>query len=797
MKLRLAILSAVVALAVAACSGGGSSSPAPGPTPTVPGVGYTGAFSATVTFSVIVPSTTAAASIRRRNTIARTAALRDLPVRAVASASPSAPPSGPPYVSPLVGFIQITPIAVNGSSLAVTQPPTVITGGCPVAGAGCTLKGTVPAAPGAVNRYFVQTYASNASGGFGTLISSGYVDVTVPATGGATASLGGATISLGGYVASIKFSPASADLPEGAAANLNVIVEALDASGAVIIGDTYFAIPIGVTSTETRNFTIDGQTGALTIAGTSQQQIALAYSGGVTLGTVLAATSTDSNGNSVAAKLPVAVTTPTPSPTPIATATPPGSTPTPISRPSYPALSVYVVDGVNDNILEYDVVSKVLDGTVPSPAPTPRRVVQFNSAALPGSVSCNQGGFPAYGLGLIQGLIVDAGGRILTQSSCTDFTSTYVYAFAPTATGVTTPTVFGAEPNGYVSNGMGAAAGGSTYYFTLNNNAFAPFGFTSSGTLVSEYFTNQCAAELGQSPACTYFGGPGSYFQESAIGADASNNLYVAQAYYDNILSSANPPVPITPPGPGSAPLYGEPPAVSLYAAATGALPAVLPELDIAGLNSDLAGTESAPIGLAVDGNTLYVLAPAGEVLNVLGAGGIYPGLSTCAPPTAPQQLNPPDTSQIYCADSQQHEYLVAFDISNLTNVANFGLDVELAPKFIIGGDTVGRFGEGAAPGFETLAASHGIVAIINPQPSATSTLGEIDVYDTRTVSGTHIDVPPVLSIPFYPASGSFNGTYYNSIAIGPTGSATGGLTLLAKRNQHPGRITHHRSVRR
>jgi hypothetical protein len=120
-----------------------------------------------------------------------------------------------------------------------------------------------------------------------------------------------------------------------------------------------------------------------------------------------------------------------------------------------------------------------------------------------------------------------------------------------------------------------------------------------------------------------------------------------------------------------------------------------------------------------------------------------------------------------------------------------------LEPKFIIGGDTIGRFGEGSPSGFEPLAESHGIVAIVNPQPSATSTLGEIDVYDTRGVTGTHIDVAPVLSIPFYPASGSFNGTYYNSIAIGPTGSATGGLTLLSKRNEHLGRMTHHRSMRR
>jgi hypothetical protein len=825
MKLRLALLGAAIAIAVAACSGGGTTSPAPSPTPTVPGKGYSGAFSASVAFSIIVPSEAMTQAIRRR---AKALQKRTLGTFA---ATPAPSPSGQPYISPLVGWIQITPIAVNGSSLAIAQLPVTIAGGCPASGSGCTLTATVPAAPGAVNRYFIQTYASSTTsvGGFGPLISSGYVDVTVPAAGNASQTVGGATVSIGGYVAGIAFSPSSATVAPGVASTTNVIVETLDASGAVILQNTYYAEPVSLTSSDTTAFSINGAA-ALTLSNSNQQQIAVQYSGGNSLGTVIVASSVDSNGNPVTARLPIAVVAPTPSPTPTASPTPtesptptssptrPGSTPTPVSThtptptpthtptpsptptpmPTVAAMSIYAIDADNDNIVEYDVVNKLLNNT-PVVAPTPRRVVQFNSAALPGSVTCSDAspsGAPP--LEFLGGMIVDSGGRILVQSSCTDGTSTYVYQYPGTATGAPTPVSFAAEPYGYVNYAMSAAASPGRYYFTINNNYLAPFAYSPTGTLQAQYFTDQCYAELGQ-PATCQNDGPGSYEgQSGATAADASGNLYVSQNYQDNLFTSGNPPLPITPPGPGSAPQYTMPPTISIYSSANGTVPSALPFLDIAGLNSLLGGTggDGAPASLAIDGSTLYVLTSGQVELGSTSGGTIYPGLSGCPAPSSNAPLN---GATIHCADGNAHSYLLAFNISTVLNVANFGLDVELTPIFAIGGDTVGRFGENeplySAQSAQELAVSKGIVAVANVPPEGSSSLGEIDVYNTNGVTGSHTDIAPSLVIPNIQTGAP---TLFQTVAIGPTGSGTGGLSLLLRRNQHVGRIRHvHVSHRR
>jgi hypothetical protein len=135
----------------------------------------------------------------------------------------------------------------------------------------------------------------------------------------------------------------------------------------------------------------------------------------------------------------------------------------------------------------------------------------------------------------------------------------------------------------------------------------------------------------------------------------------------------------------------------------------------------------------------------------------------------------------------------VAFNISTLLNVSNFGLDVELTPIFAIGGDSVGHFGENGDPygnsqSAQEIAASNGIVAVANVPPNGSSSSGEIDVYDTRGVTGSHTDIAPVLVIPNIQTGAP---TQFQTVAIGPTGSGTGGLSLLLRRNQHIGRIRH------
>jgi len=802
MKFRFAALCALLALGVA-CSGGGNSTPRPAPTTTVPGEGYSGAFSATVAFSIVVPSQAETTTMARRRRAA------------AASPVPSAPASAAPDISPLVGSIQITDVAVNGSSLAVAQAPKVLSHGCSVAGAGCTLSASVPAAPGVVNRYLFQTYAPASGGAAGAPISSGYVDVDVPSTGSASSTVTGATVSIGGFVASITFSPGNATLAQGVATDLKAILEPIDAAGSVIVGNTFFADPIGVTSSETTSFTIDGRT-SLTLVSTLQEQIDVHYDGATSLGTVLEATTTDALGNSVTARLPIAVVvgaSPTPSPTPVPTPTTPGSTPKPTAKPTptptptpLPAISLYAIDAQNNDILEYDVVDRLLTDA-PVPSPSPRRVVQFDSASLGGgSIVCNEEqSVPAF----LGGLLVDASARLLAQSACTDSVSTYVYQFKPTDVGLTVPTVFAKEPVGFVNFGLAAAAGGGVEYFALSDNLnfdIDLYGFSSAGTQKVNYFGDGCQIELGQPAAqtsCPFGSGTyqGSVF---ALAADASGNPYVGQDYLDNTFTSATPPQPITPPGPGSVTTLYQPPAVSVYAAASGSQPFVLPELDIAGEKTEIGGNANGPSSIAIDGSTLYVLAnptDGSQVQFLNGATAVYAGLSSCPAPSASAPLDGTSIAgSVNCADGNPHSYLVAYDISTVLSVLNFGLDVELTPKFVIGGDTVGKFGDGGPNNSSTqeLAAYNGIVAVVNTQQSSSNATGEIDVYATRGVTGSHTNIAPVLVIPnLAPNAGGFLGTVFQTIAIGPSGSATGGASLLLHRNTHLGRYTHHAKPRR
>jgi hypothetical protein len=226
------------------------------------------------------------------------------------------------------------------------------------------------------------------------------------------------------------------------------------------------------------------------------------------------------------ARLPIPVTTPatpSPSPTPTAAPTKPGSSPTPSPTPTpLPSpLSIYAIDANNDNIVEYDVVNRLI-AKIPVPSATPRRVLQF----APGSnVTCNSSEPPL--LGYIGGLIADTGGRVLFQTSCNDGTSTYVYAFGPADVGTPVPSVFGLEASGFVGYGSSAAASPTTDFFSFFGPGYTntTYSFTPSGAFVAQYFSNECASELGQAAACTTEPGPGSYTQNGASAADPAGNL--------------------------------------------------------------------------------------------------------------------------------------------------------------------------------------------------------------------------------------------------------------------------------
>jgi hypothetical protein len=123
--------------------------------------------------------------------------------------------------------------------------------------------------------------------------------------------------------------------------------------------------------------------------------------------------------------------------------------------------------------------------------------------------------------------------------------------------------------------------------------------------------------------------------------------------------------------------------------------------------------------------------------------------------------------------------YLAAYSLtSQLLGPSALGTDVDLIPNFLIGGDVVGGFGcFGAYPG-QLLAASGGFVYVINLTPTCPGNAGllapEIDVYNTNGVSGAHTDIAPVFRLPL--ATG-----YPLAIAIGPSGTVTGGQALLRR----------------
>lgn len=131
------------------------------------------------------------------------------------------------------------------------------------------------------------------------------------------------------------------------------------------------------------------------------------------------------------------------------------------------------------------------------------------------------------------------------------------------------------------------------------------------------------------------------------------------------------------------------------------------------------------------------------------------------------------------------HLYLTAYRISGaITGPGASQKNVDLTPYFIIGGQSVGRFGcldntNGSAGG-QYLAASAGYVYVINLSPTCPDNGSgpgplvnpEIDVYNTNGVQGVHTDIPPVFTLPLR------NGLPL-AVSLGPTGTATGGQALM------------------
>jgi len=379
-------------LCIVACSGGSTGS-TPEPAQTIGGSGFTGPLNATASFEIAIPpAATKAAAARRR-------------------------PGDNVYVSPNTGSISIAIAAVNG--LSVQQPPPasvlVVPASC-IGAKGCQLLlSNVPAAVGA-DQYVVTTNAGKTAES--PVISIGTVDVTVTAAGPNKAAVNDpARLTVGGFVASV--SVVVPTLVEGKAQTVAVDVQALDAAGAVIIGDTEFAYPITLTSNDDVNFALREIGSPSTISLSKPEtpgQISLAYSGSG-FGAVLTATSAASDAIPFSKTFPVNVTIPA-TPTPVPSAAPP---------------SLYVVNGFDNSISEFAPAT---------PKPVFRRAFGGSTVGCAPSFVSNSsaGGFFVTGL---YGVAIAATGDLLVgNGTCKQSgaaSAVQIDDFAPSAAGTTPP----------------------------------------------------------------------------------------------------------------------------------------------------------------------------------------------------------------------------------------------------------------------------------------------------------------------------------------------------------------------
>jgi hypothetical protein len=748
---RALVFAALSGAAVAAaCSGGGSSSPAPSPAAPLGGIGQNIVLDERVNFTVIVPPTTttsAVAGARHKRTA-------------------GTPATVSPYVSPKTASVLLQIATVNGQNLRTQPAPVVVNIACPTT-AGCAVPiQNVPAAKGS-DRFSVQTFS--ASGGTGNTISSGFVDVTVPSA--QATSFGGTALTIGGFVQSISL---ALNVPGGAFSWHNpgtgtIDVNAIDPAGAIIIGSDQLANPIQVSLPDTNG-------GAFSLNGLQQltlqqpaRTITLAYNGSVLFAGTVRASTTDENSQPVATSVPVPLQAP-PTPTP---------EPVPSSKPP---LSLYVYDAGADRIIEYAGVNGV-EGGRPFNI-VPRRI--FEVAADPSlNLQCNPSGSPE-----LESIAVSTNGTIYAQAYCSDSTFSNQYTFTYSASthetipaqGTPAPpipaTSFSVSLPFAFPEGVKLDEAHNTVFLQYGGNSAVGAGGIVFGLPIinlanpTTSFGSTCLQELGENsctanPASAYAGSPFNF------AVDGNGFLYIPNSYTPCCDDNNN---PITPPGAPTQAVPGEP-AVLVYSPGL-VNPAPNPLSALAGFGDELGTTE--PPVIAIEGTTLYVLAVPGQIQvpgndpnNIVEA-----GLSGCPPPSNPT----PDTATNSCADTGHHLYVAGFPnaTQTLTGASNGGTNVFAPPTFMLGGDVVGGFGDGNSTPGDLLAVRDGFAFVLNFTPPSGGA-PEIDVYNVNNVSGFHTDTAPLARLVLDPS------IVPTTIAVGPTGTGTGGAALLRR----PARVHH------
>lgn len=757
--------------AFVACGGGGST-PGPQPVPTLGGLGSTVPLDQHINFTVLVPPAPVlngvAAGARKRRRFAAGGAT-----------------TTNPYVSPNTGSVLLQLQTVNGQSLRQAPPPNPpanIPSNCIGSASGCSVPiQNVTAAKGA-NRFEVETFSGQNGGG--NVVSTGFIDVTVPSA--QSTSFGGTTLTIGGYVAQLllALNPPGGGFIVHTPGTAAVDVNAIDPAGAIIIGNSILANPITVAlgGSDTTNFTLNGGAAPITLQ-QPMQSVTLAYDGKITVGGEVDATTIDENGNPVNAKVVVPVMAQTPPPAPSAT-----------------PLSIYVYDASADRILEYDHVRAIEQGVAPAPAESPRRIFQFSPppSGIAGGANtfCNAPAAAGPDLG---GIAVDAAGTIYAESGCTDPAVTKSYTFSyPASTqqiGSTPPpaTVAFAATTVDVNNaGFGAPAPSGIKLEPGQNKAFVGYqnsfttavhviGFSIGSTASSSDFGADCIGELTYGCQIMNFSPSGYYLSAplTNFAVDGAGNAYVPTAYND------------VPPGPPAFELSNQPAVAAVLNNAPNPSPTELAYSALADMRDELGTTGTGP-AVSLEGATLYALAqpasgPNNPPLGTPNAPPVWPGLSYCPPPSANAPLDVPASTDSQgitlppnCADQSGsgHTYLVGFPAAPLTAASAGGQDLFIPPTFVLGGDKVGGFGNYVAP--DGLAVTDGFAYVLNDSvmgtlPGQPPYATEIDVYDVRTITGSHTDTGPVAKISL-PAD-----VFPTSITIGPTGTGTGGFNLALR----------------
>ena len=263
----------VAAIALSSCSHGASGGVLPPASPqSTPTSAPAGTSHGSATFTIAVPAKQSTSATSR---------------------------SHPLYVSPNTGSLSISVIAVNGQSQtipATVAPIAYGASGCtsdqsqPLS---CTVAANVPSGNNVTFR--VNTYAS--SNGTGSVLSTATLTKTITANAVNTI-----PITLGGVVNSVALSPTTIHtVGDGQTHTYPVALEALDASGATIVGGSPFASPISISVSNDPNGAVLVSQTSVTAPGAPFQ---LRYNGAKHLDDAQIRVSAGSSGSAVAQVIP-------------------------------------------------------------------------------------------------------------------------------------------------------------------------------------------------------------------------------------------------------------------------------------------------------------------------------------------------------------------------------------------------------------------------------------------------------------------------------------------------------------